>query len=85
MLHLLEGKPGGGTMKTEIELRKRAITLYLQGRKKSEIARTLQRLRPWVDRWIERYRAEAPTRSLQNHSRAPQSDKFRIDSQIEPV
>jgi hypothetical protein len=46
MLHLLVGKPGGVTMKTEIQLRKRTIALYLQGKKKSEIARTLQRSRP---------------------------------------
>ncbi len=58
-------------MKTEITLRKQAVALHLQGRKKSEIARKLQRSRPWVDRWIDRYRAEAPTLSLQDHSRAP--------------
>ena len=59
-------------MRTEIALRKRAIALYWQGWKKSEIARKLKRSRPWVDRWIDRYRAEAPTRSLQDRSRAPQ-------------
>src|SRR5512139_2323745 len=72
MLHLLEWQPGGGRMKTEIELRRQAIALYLQGWKKSQIARKLQRSRPWVDRWIDRYRLEAPTRSLQDHSKAPQ-------------
>ena len=58
-------------MKTKIALRKQAITLHLQGKKKSEIARQLKRSRPWVDRWINRYRAEAPRLSLQDHSRAP--------------
>src|SRR5512138_294766 len=58
-------------MKTEIELRKRAVALSLQGQKKSEIARMLQRSRPWLDRWIDRYRAEAPRLSLQDRSRAP--------------
>ena len=58
-------------MKTEIELRQRAIALYLQGWKKSEIARKMQRSRRWVHRWIERYDPDAPTVSLQNHSRAP--------------
>jgi IS30 family transposase len=62
-------------MKTEIALRKRAVALYLQGRKKSEIARKLQRSRPWVDRWIDRYRAEAPTLSLRDRSRAPTQRK----------
>ena len=58
-------------MKTEIELRQRAIALYLQGWKKSEIARKMQRSRRWVHRWIGRYKPDAPTVSLQNHSRVP--------------
>jgi putative transposase len=58
-------------MKTEITLRKRAVALHLQGWNKSEIARKLQRSRPWVQRWIERYRAETSTRSLHDLSRAP--------------
>jgi transposase len=58
-------------MKTEIKLRKQAIALYLQGWKKCEIVRKLQQSRPWVDRWIDRYRAEAPTLSLEDRSRAP--------------
>lgn len=58
-------------MKTEMRLRKQAIVLYLQGWKKSEIARKMQRSRRWVQRWIGRYEPEAPTKSLQDHSRAP--------------
>lgn len=70
-------------MKTKIALRKRAIALYLQGRKKSEIARKLQRSRPWVDRWIERYRAEAPTRSLQDRSRTPKQRRCSYPERIQ--
>lgn len=58
-------------MKTEIELRQQAIALYLQGWKKSEIARKVQHSRPWVHRWISRYCPDAPMVSLQDHSRAP--------------
>jgi len=58
-------------MKTESELRKQAIALHLQDWKKSEIARKMQRSRSWVDRWIDRYRPESPTVSLQDRSRAP--------------
>jgi putative transposase len=58
-------------MKTEITLRKRAIALCLQGWNKSEIARKVKRSRAWVNRWISRYRPDEPTRSLQDHSRAP--------------
>ena len=69
-------------MKTEIALRKRAIACYLQGCKKSEIARKLKRSRPWVDRWIDRYRLEASTRSLQDHSKAPQHRRCRYPERI---
>jgi transposase len=58
-------------MKTEIRLRKQAIALHLQGWKKSEIARKVQRSRSWVQRWVGRYRSNAPMVSLQDHSRAP--------------
>jgi putative transposase len=58
-------------MKTEIELRKQAIALHLQGWTKSEIARKIQRSRSWVQRWIGRYRPDEPVVSLQDHSRAP--------------
>ena len=58
-------------MKTEIELRTQAITLYLQGWKRSEIARKMQRSRAWVQRWIDRYRPDEPRESLQDHSRVP--------------
>jgi putative transposase len=70
-------------MKTEIKLRKQAIALYLQGRKKCEIARKLLRSRPWVDRWIDRYRAEAPTLSLQDRSRAPKHRRMCYAERIQ--
>ena len=69
-------------MKTEIALRKRAVALYLQGRKKSEIARILKRSRPWVDRWIDRYRLEAPTLSLRDRSRAPKHRRCSYPDRI---
>jgi putative transposase len=58
-------------MKTERKIRQQAVALHLQGWKKSEIARKLQRSRRWVHRWISRYEAESPTVSLQDYSRAP--------------
>jgi putative transposase len=69
-------------MKTEIELRQQAIALYLQGWQKSVIARKLQRSRPWVHRWIGRYRVEAPTVSLQDHSRAPRQMSWTYPERI---
>ncbi|HET9905709.1 MAG TPA: helix-turn-helix domain-containing protein [Anaerolineales bacterium] len=69
-------------MKTKIALRKQAVALYLQGRKKSEIARMLQRSRPWVNRWIERYRAEAPRLSLRDRSKAPKQRRCAYPDRI---
>jgi putative transposase len=69
-------------MKTELELRKQAIGLHLQGWKKSEIARKLQRSRSWVQRWIGRYRSNAPTVSLQDHSRAPKQMSWTYPERI---
>ena len=85
MLHLLAWEPGGVVMKTEIELRKRAIALYLQGWKKSAISRKLQRSRPWVSRWISRYRPEEPGLSLQNHSRAPKQKSWLYPGRIKKM
>ena len=72
-------------MKTEIELRKQAIALHLQGWKKSEIARKVQRSRAWVHRWIGRYEADSPTVSLQNHSRAPKHMSWTYPERIKRV
>lgn len=69
-------------MKTEIELRQRAITLHLQGWNKSEIARKLQRSRAWVNRWISRYRPDEATVSLQDHSRAPKHVQWAYPERI---
>lgn len=69
-------------MKTEIALRKRAITLHLQGWNKSEIARKVQRSRRWVDRWIGRYKPEAPTESLQDHSKAPKQMEWTYPERV---
>jgi putative transposase len=72
-------------MKTEIELRKRAIGLYLQGWKKSEIARKMQRSRSWVQRWIGRYRSHEPRVSLQDQSRAPQNMGWTYPDRIKQM
>ena len=72
-------------MKTEIELRKRAIVLSLQGWNKSEIARKLQRSRPWVQRWIHRYRPDEPRESLQDHSRAPKQMSWAYPERIKKM
>ena len=69
-------------MKTEIKVRQQAIALYLQGWKKSEISRKLQRSRRWVHRWISRYCAEAPKVSLQDHSRAPKQMSWTSPERI---
>src|SRR5512132_1140705 len=84
-------------MKTEIALRKQAITLHLQGWNKSEIARKVQRSRRWVQRWIGRYTCtapnavrckcepDAPTVSLQDHSRAPKHVPWAYPERIKKM
>jgi len=69
-------------MKTESALRKQAIALHRQGWNKSEIARKVQRSRSWVQRWIGRYHPDAPTVSLQDHSRAPQKMTWSYPERI---
>jgi len=82
MLHLLVREPGGVAMKSEIALRKQAVALHLQGWNKSEIARKVQRSRRWVHRWISRYEPETPTKSLQDHSRAPKHIRWAYPERI---
>jgi hypothetical protein len=76
MIHLLPSQAGGGVeMNTEITLRKKAVHLDLQGTKKTEIARRLNKSRLWVHRWVSRYDARFPEESLQNRSCAPKEIK----------
>lgn len=72
-------------MKTEFELRKQAIALHLQGWNKSEIARKVQRSRAWVQRWVSRYDPDAPTVSLQDHSRAPKQISWNYPERIKSM
>ena len=69
-------------MKTEIALRQQAVALYLQGWKKSEIARKVQHSHRWVHRWISRYRRDAHKVSLQDDSRAPKHISWTYPERI---
>jgi IS30 family transposase len=72
-------------MKTEIQIRQQAVALHLQGWKKSEIARKLQRSRRWVHRWISRYTTESRTESLQDHSRVPKQIGWAYPERIKSM
>jgi putative transposase len=72
-------------MKTEIKVRQQAIALHLQGWKKSEIARKVQRSRRWVHRWIGRSCPDAPRVSLQDHSRAPKQIGWTYPERIKKM
>jgi putative transposase len=72
-------------MKTESKIRQQAVALHLQGWKKSEIARKLQRSRRWVHRWISRYTTESRTESLQDHSRAPKQIGWAYPERIKSM
>jgi IS30 family transposase len=72
-------------MTTEITLRKKAVQLYLQGEKKTEIARRLKKTRLWVQRWLSRYDANFPEESLQNRSSAPKKIKSAYPNKIKAL
>ena len=72
-------------MKTEITLRKKAINLDLQGVKKTEIARRLNKSRLWVHHWVSRYDARFPEESLKNRSCAPKKIKETYPKKIKDL
>lgn len=82
MIHLLPSQEGGVEMSTEITLRKKAVRLALQGRKKTEIVRRLHKTRLWVQGWVSRYDACFPEESLQNRSCAPKEIKETYPGKI---
>lgn len=85
MIHLLPSEEGGVEMITEITFRKKAIQLYLEGEKKTEIARRLKKTRLWVQRWVSRYDANFPEESLQNRSSAPKKVKSAYSNKIKAL
>ena len=60
-------------MANEEALRKQAITLHLQGKKVSAIAREIGRTRQWVHKWIKRYDAQSDN-WCSSHSHAPRNN-----------
>ena len=60
-------------MANEEALRKQAITLHLQGKKVSAIAREIGRTRQWVHKWIKRYDAHSDN-WCSSHSHAPRNN-----------
>lgn len=72
-------------MITEITLRKQAVKLDLQGVKKTEIAKRLNKSRLWVQRWVSRYDAHFPGESLKNRSSAPKAIKEAYPKKIKDM
>ena len=60
-------------MANEEALRKQAITLHLQGKKVSAIAREIGRTRQWVHKWLKRYDAHSD-KWCSSHSHAPRNN-----------
>jgi putative transposase len=85
MIHVLPSQEGGVEMLTEIMLRKKAVNLDLQGTKKTEIARRLNKSRLWVHRWVSRYDARFPEESLKNRSCAPKEIKETYPKKIKDL
>jgi len=72
-------------MKTEITLRKKVFNLDLQGVKKTEIARRLNKSRLWVHRWVSRYDARFLEDSLKNRSCSPKKIKETYPKEIKDL
>ena len=85
MIHVLPSEEGGVEMITEITLRKKAVNLDLQGTKKTEIARRLNKSRLWVHRWVSRYDARFPGESLKNRSCTPKEIKETYPKKIKDL
>jgi putative transposase len=63
--------------------RELAVKRYLQGEAISGIAKTLNRSRPWVYKWIERYRASsAETDWYAEQARAPHSNPRQLAREV---
>jgi len=66
-------------MANEETLRKKAISLYQQGKKVTTIAREIGRTRQWVHKWINRYETQSENWSS-SRSHAPHNPSTRISS-----
>jgi putative transposase len=59
-------------MRTKLEERKQVMLMYhVQHLSKAEICRRLNRSRPWLDRWLERYDPGDVERSLSDYKSGP--------------
>lgn len=68
-------------MGNERELRRRAVELFEQGSKPSQIAVELGRSRQWVNKWLGRYRSEGDS-GLASRSRRPHSSPSRLGTDV---
>jgi len=62
--------------------RELAVKRYLQGEAISGIAKALNRSRPWVYKWIERYRASAETDWYAEQARTPHSNPRQLAREV---
>lgn len=66
----------------EIELRRHCVALYQTGKSPTEIQRLLNRSRPWVYKWLNRYKSNIPNWYL-DQSKAPRTKPQKIDRTLE--
>lgn len=70
------------TVNEEINLRELCIKLYNEGKKPTEISRSLRRTRNWVYKWIKRYKSGDPKWYL-DESKEPKKKPAKIDQELE--
>lgn len=67
----------------EIEIRKKAIIMYLAHNKPTDIYKTLHRSRPWFYKWLKRYEADPKGNWFLEHSRRPHLIHRVLDKSVE--
>lgn len=67
----------------EIEKRKEAINLWLNGNSIEQIVKSVDRSRQWVHKWINRYKVDPDSEWFCSHSTAPKTMRSKISTDVE--
>lgn len=70
-------------MDDKVGLRKQAIRMYLAHESVSKIAITLGKSRPWVYKWIERYKSNPQSDWFVDHPSVPKNPANKLNPSLE--
>lgn len=69
----------------EIANRKKAVQMYLQGCRPTEISKTLKKSRPWFYKWLRRYQNDPTGNWYEERSRRPNTIHKNITPEVEQL